>query len=93
MTDELASRPELQLHPVLIEEDECQVWFMHMDKRINAEFERLADDLVRKGRRGDHGVLLHTGTRQGLHSPLGAQECVDPAVFQGERRLWAQKAV
>jgi S-DNA-T family DNA segregation ATPase FtsK/SpoIIIE len=62
VTDELASRRDLGLHPILIEVDECQVWFAHRDKPTRDEFERLADDLVRKG--PAVGIMAYFSTQE-----------------------------
>lgn len=62
VTDELASRRELRLHPILIEVDECQVWFMHPVKAIREEFAALADDLVRKG--PAVGIMAYFSTQE-----------------------------
>jgi S-DNA-T family DNA segregation ATPase FtsK/SpoIIIE len=62
VTDELASRRELGLHPILIEVDECQVWFMHPVKAIRDEFATLADDLVRKG--PAVGIMAYFSTQE-----------------------------
>ncbi len=62
VTDELASRRELGLHPILIEVDECQVWFMHPVKAIREEFASLADDLVRKG--PAVGIMAYFSTQE-----------------------------
>ena len=47
VTPELASRPSLRLHPIVIGVDECQVWFEHPEH--GAEFEEIATDLVKRG--------------------------------------------
>jgi DNA segregation ATPase FtsK/SpoIIIE, S-DNA-T family len=62
VTDELASRRELRLHPILIEVDECQVWFMHPVKAVREEFASLADDLVRKG--PAVGIMAYFSTQE-----------------------------
>lgn len=47
VTDELASKKSLGLHPVFLAVDECQVWFEHPDH--GKEFEALCTDLVKRG--------------------------------------------
>ena len=47
LTSELASRRDLDLAPVLVLVDECQVWFEHRDH--GKELAALAEDLIRRG--------------------------------------------
>jgi S-DNA-T family DNA segregation ATPase FtsK/SpoIIIE len=47
VTDELASRPELRLHPIVIAADEVQRWFEHPE--YGAELETVVTDLVKRG--------------------------------------------
>ena len=47
VTDDLASRKSLGLHPVVLVVDECQIWFEHPDH--GKEFEALCTDLVKRG--------------------------------------------
>ena len=47
LTDELASRRDLGLAPILLIVDECQGWFD--DKKAGSQIANLAEDLVRRG--------------------------------------------
>ncbi len=47
VTNELASRPDLGLHPIVLLADEVQIWFEHPD--AGKELEEIAADLVRRG--------------------------------------------
>jgi S-DNA-T family DNA segregation ATPase FtsK/SpoIIIE len=58
VTDELASRPELGLHPVVIAIDECQIAFEHPDH--GARITEIVTDLVKRGPAVGIIVLLAT---------------------------------
>ncbi len=62
VTDELASRRELGLHPILVEVDECQVWFEHPVKDIRDELIRIVEDLVRRG--PAVGIMVYLATQK-----------------------------
>ncbi|SCF05486.1 cell division protein FtsK [Micromonospora tulbaghiae] len=47
VTDDLASKKSLGLHPVVIGIDECQVWFEH--PKYGDEFEEICTDLIKRG--------------------------------------------
>lgn len=47
VTDEMASRKDLGLHPVVVAVDECQVMFEH--PQYGPEFETIATDLAKRG--------------------------------------------
>jgi S-DNA-T family DNA segregation ATPase FtsK/SpoIIIE len=47
VTPELASNKSLRLHPIVIEVDECQVWFEHPTH--GGEFEEICTDLTKRG--------------------------------------------
>lgn len=47
VTPQLASTKHLGLHPIVIEVDECQVWFEHPTH--GEEFEAICTDLVKRG--------------------------------------------
>ena len=49
VTDVLANRRDLNLGPVVVGVDECQVWFQHDDKEVREEFIKLCADLVKRG--------------------------------------------
>ena len=49
ITDALANRRDLNLGPVVVGVDECQVWFQHDDKEVREEFIKLCADLVKRG--------------------------------------------
>lgn len=49
VTTELASRRDLELEPILVGVDECQVWFEHEDKAIRDELVAICTDLVKRG--------------------------------------------
>lgn len=58
VTDDLASRRELRLHPVVIGIDECQVIFEH-DKH-GKEFDEIVTDLVKRGPAVGISVIVAT---------------------------------
>jgi S-DNA-T family DNA segregation ATPase FtsK/SpoIIIE len=62
VTTELASRRALGLHPILVEVDECQVWFEHPVKEIRDEFIRIVEDLVRRG--PAVGIMVYLATQK-----------------------------
>lgn len=62
VTSELASRSELRLHPILVEVDECQVWFEHAVKEIRDEFIGIVEDLVRRG--PAVGIMVYLATQK-----------------------------
>jgi uncharacterized protein (TIGR02246 family) len=62
VTDKLASRRELGLHPILVEVDECQVWFEHPVKEIRDELIRIVEDLVRRG--PAVGIMVYLATQR-----------------------------
>ncbi|MGW0501796.1 cell division protein FtsK [Micromonospora sp. NPDC003241] len=47
VTDDLASKKSLGLHPIVIGIDECQVWFEH--PKYGDEFEEICTDLIKRG--------------------------------------------
>jgi DNA segregation ATPase FtsK/SpoIIIE, S-DNA-T family len=60
VTAELASKPSLGLHPIVIGVDECQVWFEH--KEHGAEFEEICTDIVKRG--PATGIVLALATQR-----------------------------
>ncbi|HEY1971494.1 MAG TPA: cell division protein FtsK, partial [Pseudonocardia sp.] len=49
VTSELADDRALNLEPIFLGVDECQVWFQHEDKAVREEFTSIATDLVKRG--------------------------------------------
>ncbi|MFF0152631.1 cell division protein FtsK [Micromonospora sp. NPDC005203] len=47
VTDALASKKSLGLHPIVIGIDECQIWFEH--PKYGDEFEEICTDLIKRG--------------------------------------------
>lgn len=47
VTDDLANRKQLRLHPILLVIDECQLWYQHPDH--GEEFEAVVSDLSKRG--------------------------------------------
>jgi S-DNA-T family DNA segregation ATPase FtsK/SpoIIIE len=60
VTREIAERRQLRLHPVVVGVDECQRWFEHPEH--GKEFERICDDLVRRG--PAVGIILLLATQR-----------------------------
>lgn len=58
VTTELASKPSLGLHPIVVGVDECQVWFEH--PKYGAEFKEICTDLVKRGPATGIVLLLAT---------------------------------
>lgn len=69
VTSELASKPSLGLHPIVVGVDECQVWFEH-DKH-GAEFEEICTDLVKRGPATGIVLLLATQRPDAKALPTG----------------------
>lgn len=49
VTSQLADDRDLDLAPIFLGVDECQVWFQHENKAIKAEFIAICTDLVKRG--------------------------------------------
>jgi S-DNA-T family DNA segregation ATPase FtsK/SpoIIIE len=60
VTPELASKPSLGLHPIVIGVDECQVWFEH--KQYGEELEEICTDIVKRG--PATGIMLALATQR-----------------------------
>ncbi|MGW4944510.1 cell division protein FtsK [Actinoplanes sp. NPDC004185] len=60
VTDDLASKKSLGLHPIVIGVDECQIWFEH--PTYGDEFEQICTDLVKRG--PATGIMLGLGTQR-----------------------------
>ncbi|OEJ53502.1 cell division protein FtsK [Streptomyces agglomeratus] len=69
VTSELASKPKLGLHPIVIGVDECQVWFEH--PKYGAEFEEICTDLVKRGPATGITLLLATQRPDSKSLPTG----------------------
>ncbi|MFE7131924.1 cell division protein FtsK [Streptomyces sp. NPDC057638] len=69
VTSELADRPSLGLHPIVIGVDECQVWFEHPTH--SAEFEEICTDLVKRGPATGIVLLLATQRPDAKALPTG----------------------
>ena len=60
VTDDLASKKSLGLHPIVIGVDECQIWFEH--PKYGDEFEEICTDLTKRG--PATGINLALGTQR-----------------------------
>ncbi|UUN28576.1 cell division protein FtsK [Streptomyces sp. FIT100] len=69
VTSELASKPSLGLHPIVICVDECQVWFEHHE--YGKEFEAICTDLVKRGPATGIVLLLATQRPDAKSLPTG----------------------
>ncbi|MEV2247443.1 cell division protein FtsK [Streptomyces sp. NPDC049970] len=69
VTSELADKPKLGLHPIVIGVDECQVWFEH--PKHGAEFEEICTDLVKRGPATGIVLLLATQRPDAKALPTG----------------------
>jgi S-DNA-T family DNA segregation ATPase FtsK/SpoIIIE len=72
VTDELASDPELDLYPVLFAFDECQVGFEHAVH--GKAFEKLVEDLVKRGPAVGYMVWLATQRPDAKSIPVGVRD-------------------
>ncbi|MGI5377097.1 cell division protein FtsK [Streptomyces sp. CA-251387] len=80
VTSELASKPSLGLHPIVITVDECQVWFEH--DKYGKEFEEICTDLVKRG--PATGIVLMLATQRpdakslptGISANAGVRLCM-----------------
>ncbi|MET7646111.1 cell division protein FtsK [Streptomyces sp. NPDC005426] len=69
VTSELADKPKLGLHPIVIGVDECQVWFEH--PKHGSEFEEICTDLVKRGPATGIVLLLATQRPDAKALPTG----------------------
>lgn len=69
ITDELASRRSLGLHPVVVGIDECQIAFEH--SRHGKEFEEVVTDLVKRGPAVGISVIVATQRPDAKSLPSG----------------------
>ncbi|MFF3214028.1 cell division protein FtsK [Streptomyces sp. NPDC002886] len=69
VTSELANKPKLGLHPIVIGVDECQVWFEH--PKHGSEFEEICTDLVKRGPATGIVLLLATQRPDAKALPTG----------------------
>lgn len=69
VTSELADKPKLGLHPIVIGVDECQVWFEH--PKHGGEFEEICTDLVKRGPATGIVLLLATQRPDAKALPTG----------------------
>ncbi|MEU6891542.1 cell division protein FtsK [Streptomyces sp. NPDC046557] len=69
VTSELAGKPKLGLHPIVIGVDECQVWFEH--PKYGGEFEEICTDLVKRGPATGITLLLATQRPDSKSLPTG----------------------
>ncbi|MFI5754643.1 cell division protein FtsK [Streptomyces sp. NPDC051569] len=69
VTSELANKPKLGLHPIVVGVDECQVWFEH--PKHGAEFEEICTDLVKRGPATGIVLLLATQRPDAKALPTG----------------------
>ncbi|MET4922300.1 cell division protein FtsK [Streptomyces sp. PSRA5] len=69
VTSELASKPGLGLHPIVVGVDECQVWFEH--PKHGGEFEEICTDLVKRGPATGIVLLLATQRPDAKALPTG----------------------
>ena len=60
VTDDLASKKKLGLHPIVIGVDECQLWFEH--PKYGAELEEICEDLIKRGPAA--GIILILATQR-----------------------------
>jgi S-DNA-T family DNA segregation ATPase FtsK/SpoIIIE len=80
VTSELASKPSLGLHPIVVCVDECQVWFEH--DKYGKEFEEICTDLVKRG--PATGIVLMLATQRpdakslptGISANAGVRLCM-----------------
>ncbi|KUO16732.1 cell division protein FtsK [Streptomyces dysideae] len=80
VTSDLASKPSLGLHPIVICVDECQVWFEH--DKYGKEFEEICTDLVKRG--PATGIVLMLATQRpdakslptGISANAGVRLCM-----------------
>ncbi|MFF7980205.1 cell division protein FtsK [Streptomyces sp. NPDC007901] len=80
VTSDLASKPSLGLHPIVICVDECQVWFEH--EKYGKEFEDICTDLVKRG--PATGIVLMLATQRpdakslptGISANAGVRLCM-----------------
>ncbi|WP_043231635.1 cell division protein FtsK [Streptomyces sp. NRRL F-5193] len=80
VTSQLADKPSLGLHPIVIGVDECQVLFEHPEH--GKEFEEIATDLVKRG--PATGIVLLLATQRpdakslptGISANAGARWCL-----------------
>ncbi|WP_329089340.1 cell division protein FtsK [Streptosporangium sp. NBC_01469] len=69
VTPQLASTKHLGLHPIVIEVDECQVWFEHPTH--GEEFEAICTDLVKRGPALGMVLILATQRPDAKSLPTG----------------------
>lgn len=69
VTSDLANKPKLGLHPIVIGVDECQVWFEH--PKHGGEFEEICTDLVKRGPATGIVLLLATQRPDAKALPTG----------------------
>ncbi|MGW2853407.1 cell division protein FtsK [Streptomyces sp. NPDC001215] len=69
VTSDLANKPSLGLHPIVIGVDECQKWFEH--PKYGAEFEEICTDLVKRGPATGIVLLLATQRPDAKSLPTG----------------------
>ncbi|MFF2065849.1 cell division protein FtsK [Streptomyces sp. NPDC058200] len=69
VTSELADKPKLGLHPIVVGVDECQVWFEH--PKHGSEFEEICTDLVKRGPATGIVLLLATQRPDAKALPTG----------------------
>ncbi len=69
VTPDLASNTSLGLHPIVIEVDECQVWFEHPTH--GDEFEAICTDLVKRGPALGMVLILATQRPDAKSLPTG----------------------
>ncbi|MGW9427485.1 cell division protein FtsK [Streptomyces decoyicus] len=69
VTSELANKPKLGLHPIVVGVDECQVWFEH--PKHGGEFEEICTDLVKRGPATGIVLLLATQRPDAKALPTG----------------------
>ncbi|MFF3491152.1 cell division protein FtsK [Streptomyces sp. NPDC002795] len=80
VTSDLASKPSLGLHPIVVTVDECQVWFEH--DKYGKEFEEICTDLVKRG--PATGIVLMLATQRpdakslptGISANAGVRLCM-----------------
>lgn len=69
VTDELANKKKLGLHPIVIGVDECQVWFEH--PKHGDEFEEICTDLIKRGPATGIDLVLATQRPDAKSLPTG----------------------
>jgi S-DNA-T family DNA segregation ATPase FtsK/SpoIIIE len=62
VTSELADDRTLDLEPIFLGVDECQVWFQHEDKAVRDEFTTIVTDLVKRG--PALGIMVYLATQK-----------------------------